>query len=234
MRSIAQVLGFLALAGCYTSHGDLGAGPSSDASIRVPDATLPGPGSTVPPGPGTMSSDASVPPGPGMSGPGGGPGFPGPGMGGPGMPPPIDGGVEPDPLEVAVDCMVTASYYQPGISPEIHTVVLYEATDGRATVVIDRPGPVALVLNAYEPVQWTVEVGAETMLVVVYYGSYEPGSSVTIDRDVEMEMIDYFGEGAFMYPSEAAEGYMRAVVRDIGIPVTSYIGCYEGGRFEIR
>jgi hypothetical protein len=69
----------------------------------------------------------------------------------------------------------------PASSFDFHVVSFYEgfgatsSTGGTATVEVDRAGgAVVLVLNAYEPIQWTITATASTTLLAVVAYSYEP------------------------------------------------------------
>ena len=69
----------------------------------------------------------------------------------------------------------------PASSFDFHVVSFYEgfgasgSTAGTATVEVDRVGgAVVLVLNAYEPIQWTITATASTTLLAVVAYSYEP------------------------------------------------------------
>jgi hypothetical protein len=69
----------------------------------------------------------------------------------------------------------------PGAGIEFHMVGFYEGdgatstTPGTATVEVDRPGSVvALILNAYEPITWTITQTAGTNVLAVIAYSYEP------------------------------------------------------------
>ncbi|MCU0863953.1 MAG: hypothetical protein MUC36_09185 [Planctomycetes bacterium] len=69
---------------------------------------------------------------------------------------------------------------------EFHVVSFYEGfgatttTPGTATIEVDRPGSaVALVLNAYDPIQWTITETPGTVVIAVISYSYEPQTLTT-------------------------------------------------------
>ena len=69
---------------------------------------------------------------------------------------------------------------------EFHVVSFYEgfgatsSNPGSATVEVDRPGSaVALVLNAYEPINWTITQTPNTTVLAVISYSYEPQTLLT-------------------------------------------------------
>jgi hypothetical protein len=74
----------------------------------------------------------------------------------------------------------------PGAGIELHAVGFYEGngatstTPGTASVEVDRPGSVvALLLNAYEPITWTITETPGTVVVAVISYSYEAQTLLT-------------------------------------------------------
>lgn len=100
----------------------------------------------------------------------------------------------PPPKLVSNDCDTAAGYklsFAPSEkpqTPERHFVKVYEAhnrTDKQPpvfTLTIDRPGPVYLELESYEPVDWKIKTGSKTQIVAVYAHGYH-AQSVAIDRN---------------------------------------------------
>jgi hypothetical protein len=128
----------------------------------------------------------------------------------------------------------------PGAGVETHVVGFYEGfgatstTPGTASVTVDRPGTaVVLVLNAYEPIAWTIaETPGTTVLAVVAY-SYEVQTLQTagVPSAVVLQLSYAANNDGthFGTPESDAEGRLAAsawcIERLGGLP-TTFVGAY--------
>lgn len=85
---------------------------------------------------------------------------------------------------------------------EFHVVTFYEGdSSGNAVVEVDRPGvPVVLVLNAYDPIQWTLSETQGSLVLAVIAYSYEPQTLAGLPGAFKVQtsytangLGDYFG-----------------------------------------
>lgn len=102
---------------------------------------------------------------------------------------------------------------------------------GKVTVNVRRsPRPVVLVLNSYEPVQWTVrlEPGARLGAVLVsgYYESIVLGAG-------EARILRTGKEYAYKMDSEEYSALQRQVQRWTGKPIAVFQGSYQGANFSV-
>ena len=79
-------------------------------------------------------------------------------------------------------------------SPELHIIGLYGAHTGsvknQAEIVVQRPGPLVLVLTAHDPTHWNVAAGEGTELEeVIITGPY--AQSATVPTGVPVTNINY-------------------------------------------
>jgi len=142
---------------------------------------------------------------------------------------------------------------QPGgvpCGPELHILGVYETNSdhsymnhptGTGTVHIDRKGTVVLAISSYEPVDWTVTVGPDTVLErVILNGFYDQDAVVPAGVPIDT----YDGEdgwlGAFGYAWPSAEGgsdtpaLVTAVEGVAKQNMTSFHGCYHATSFALN
>lgn len=143
--------------------------------------------------------------------------------------------------------------YNPGpidcSGTELHVVGIYDpynsATDtqGPASVHIDRPGPVKLVLSSYSATDWTVTAGPNTQIVAVIASAYEP-VTVNAPAGVPVDVVDFTQSGAFFgcgyeYPDQDPTSgcetpeLLASIEQYTQQSVMSFHGCYAASDFVI-
>jgi hypothetical protein len=146
------------------------------------------------------------------------------------------------PIDSSCDCDKAAGYftsYHEGdacLSPELHVLGVYETYSGEGSVHVSRPGPMTLVLSSYEAVHWTVTADAGVVIDQVILNSFNPSTA-----DVPMG-VDVVDRSAWLvcgyrwpgdpYGCDTSE-LVRLAEADTGLSLTSFIGCYTAGAFEL-
>ncbi len=131
---------------------------------------------------------------------------------------------------------------------ELHVIGLYDAYDsatdqyGVASVHIDRPGPVRLVLSSYSAATWNVTAGPDTELVEVVAHGHDAQAIVAPDG-VPTATLGYAVDSEFLgcgyeYPDDEISGCetgeMLPLIADVmGQPVSSFHGCYAVSEFTV-
>jgi hypothetical protein len=125
--------------------------------------------------------------------------------------------------------------------PELVIVGVYEATSTDIDVSLDRPGPgVILVLSAYEPVHWVIDVAAGTDLQEVVLNGYNEhtvegeGTAVVTDRSgigIHLEACGY------AYPDDGmgcdTDNLIAGAESLTGADLTGFGGCYSASSFTV-
>ena len=154
----------------------------------------------------------------------------------PGVAEPID---EEDPEQPA----------QPGDAcgaVELHVVGIYDSYEhsldknGFAHVHIDRPGTMMLALSAYSATKWSVTVGPDTELLQILAQGYDE-QSVSAPPGVSVSTNWYpnnlYPLCGYQLPDDddgCATGPLLAQISDtLGLPVSSFHGCYAASDFTI-
>ncbi len=128
------------------------------------------------------------------------------------------------------------------VEAELHIVGQYEPTAARTTVTVTRFGvPLVLVLSAYEPTEWVVELDPRVTVEQVIVNGYEP--SVVMGLPPEIEVVDrtrpgnYLSACAYAWPGDDqgcdTQGLVRGVEALTGLTLTSFQGCYSGTAFTL-
>jgi hypothetical protein len=127
-------------------------------------------------------------------------------------------------------------------TPELHVISAYEAhgnhgggshPPGDAQVVIERPGDHALVLSAYEPVNWHVSlapgVNIESVTLIGYHMQTVDLPNVPVTR----------GQGCgYSYPYNGGgcdTDQLLALAKQLtGAELTTFHGCYQASRWALH
>jgi hypothetical protein len=134
--------------------------------------------------------------------------------------------------------------------PELHILGVYETNSdhsymnhpiGTGTVHVDRKGPVVLALSSYEPVDWTVTVGPDTVLKRVILNGYH-GQNAVVPAGVPIDTYDgedgWLGAIGYAWPSAEGGSDTPALVAAIeGVAeqeMTSFHGCYHATSFVLN
>ena len=124
---------------------------------------------------------------------------------------------------------------------ELHIVGVYQPTNGAITVDITRAGvPLTLVLNSYEPVNWTLTLAPGVLLAEVILDGYnahtvqgQGGATVT---DLSGQFM-YLAACGYFWPMNDGgcdtPGLVAAAEQQTGLELASFVGCYEGAGFSI-
>lgn len=124
---------------------------------------------------------------------------------------------------------------------ELHIVGVYQPTNGAITVDITRAGvPLTLVLNSYEPVNWTLTLAPGVLLTEVILDGYnahtiqgQGGATVT---DLSGQFM-YLAACGYFWPMNDGgcdtPGLVAAAEQQTGLELASFVGCYEGAGFSI-
>jgi hypothetical protein len=133
-----------------------------------------------------------------------------------------------------------------GDAGEVHVVGIYETIgrSGDATVHVDRPGPVSLVLSSYEPTRWRVTTGPDTELRGISVSSYEDRSSVVVGAGADVAVNTLSGPDGMLGcayelpdtdPTSGCETgpFLSAVAATLGQTVSAFHGCYAANDFVI-
>ena len=111
---------------------------------------------------------------------------------------------------------------------------------GEATVLVDRPGPVVLVLSSYEPTHWTIAVmpGAAVERIVLN-GYYQQTASAPagIPIDDRSSYQSWLGSYGYAWPDNTGGGNTaNLIMRSEGLAGTclaSFHGCYRATQFSL-
>lgn len=123
---------------------------------------------------------------------------------------------------------------------ELNVVGIYQGaaggdghTDGEVTVRVERRAPMVLVLSAYEPVHWHLDLAEGTAVSGLLVNGYHPqrvsGAETVPVVEIRsgegrlFESVDRYQPGA----TSAVEGYT-------GLALTSFHGCYEASQLTLR
>jgi hypothetical protein len=158
---------------------------------------------------------------------------------------PTDTGFCDPPIEASCDCDKGAGYFTSRhegdecLSPELHVLGVNETYTGEGTVHVSRSGPLTLVLSSYEAVAWTVTTEPGVVLDRVIVNAYEASTAVVPDGVL---VTDHSGPRSWLvcgyrwpgdpYGCDTAE-LIRLAEEDSGLSLTSFIGCYVAGSFEL-
>ncbi|MFN3200194.1 MAG: thrombospondin type 3 repeat-containing protein [Bradymonadia bacterium] len=133
---------------------------------------------------------------------------------------------------------------------EVHVVGIYESRGdhsggfhprGDTRVEVNRTGvPITLVLSSYEPTHWTLALAPGVQLQQVILNGYHTqtieghgGAPVTFRH----EPGNYYTACAYVWPSGNGGCDTNALISgiegDLGLPVTSFHGCYRGTEFVL-
>ena len=126
--------------------------------------------------------------------------------------------------------------------PEVHVISVYETSSNHgpnnhppsaAQVAIDRPGDHALVLSAYEPVNWRVAVAPgvniQSVTLLGYYQQNVDLPNVPVTR----------GQGCgYSYPYNGGgcdTNQLLALAKQLtGAELTTFHGCYQASRWRLN
>jgi hypothetical protein len=98
------------------------------------------------------------------------------------------------------------------------------------TVNVNRTEPMYLVVSALDPVTFTVNAGPGAQLLGIHIIG---GNGVTVlgPSGVPVTTSSTFAYGYTYYPTMPL---VTVAQQDLGVPLTSYMGCYEVGAFDIQ
>ncbi len=138
----------------------------------------------------------------------------------------IRGGALPVPPTAGIELDVVGFYE--GANPT-------SSTPGTADVVVDRPGSVvALLLNAYEPITWTITATPGTAVIAVISYSYEPQVIVTTAvPNAAVLQLSYAGNGDGTYFGVAGSDLTARLTANtwclerLGLFATTFTGDYS-------
>jgi len=165
---------------------------------------------------------------------------------------PADGVPDPAAENVVLDCQEGGVYSRVGSSVggrELDVLGIYESRSdhsagnhptGEATVRVDRPGPVVLVLSSYEPTHWTIAVmpGAAVERIVLN-GYYQQTASAPagIPIDDRSSYQSWLGSYGYAWPDNTGGGNTaNLIMRSEGLAGTclaSFHGCYRATQFSL-
>ena len=134
--------------------------------------------------------------------------------------------------------------------PELHILGVYETNSdhsymnhptGTGTVHVDRKGSVVLALSSYEPVDWTVTVGPDTVLERVILNGYHDQTAV-VPAGVPVDTYDnpegWLGAIGYAWPYSEGGSDTPATVAAIenvaDREMTSFHGCYHATSFVLN
>lgn len=174
--------------------------------------------------------------------------------------PPTDAGPRPRPdatsdspdspgcgLSVTAMCSggeMPSTYDGPcGTRSELHVMGQYQPdSDGAVDVTISRRGiPLILSFSSYEPTVWRVSVAPDAVVERVILDGFNPQMVTGLPPGTPV--LDRSGPGfevacAFRWPRDTGgcdtEGLIDSLRRETGLSPSSFAGCYEGSRYDIR
>jgi hypothetical protein len=130
--------------------------------------------------------------------------------------------------------------------PELHIFGVYETNShpstghhstGTGTVHVDRKGPIVIALSSYEPADWTVTVGPDTVLErVILNGYYD--QHVVVPVDVPIDIYDgaggWLGAGGYAWGGSDTPALVTAIEAAAKQKMTSFHGCYHATLFVLN
>jgi hypothetical protein len=123
---------------------------------------------------------------------------------------------------------------------ETHVFGVHQAPGGEVTIHIDRPGHHALVVSAYERVQWTITTSPDAVVDGVYAVGYGTQSVVAADgvkvaRDSKEQGGPYACGYTWPYDGGSCntEELVNLSSKIINHAATSFHGCYEAASFSV-
>jgi hypothetical protein len=126
---------------------------------------------------------------------------------------------------------------------------------GAARVELDRPGRIALVLSAYEPTAWSLDVGPDTDLVSAsvygFHAATVSGVPEGVPVDVQSICVDTNGGGncdgatgasfpvaPYQWPYDVGggdtQGFVRHVEEQLCLPLKVFVGAYNTRGFHVE
>jgi hypothetical protein len=133
-----------------------------------------------------------------------------------------------------------------GTGTQLHVVGIYQAvgTDGweretgNVDIQVTRPGSSVLLLSAYEPTHWNVQVGPDSFVErIILSGYYAQGVTAPEGTKIESYAIDENGNNwlgyGYMWPSYDSFDLVDKAQSLTGLELTSFRGCYLGASFDI-
>ena len=125
------------------------------------------------------------------------------------------------------------------IAPEVHILGVYEpgGSGGIIDVEILRQTQMTLVLSAYSRTEWYLNVAAGTVLDAVVLNGYEDQFVFNVPAGVPViqksPYANWYGNYAYAWPSAPGgsdtQALVAAVEASLGLPMTSFHGCYNPG-----
>lgn len=156
-------------------------------------------------------------------------------------PPPPPGHV---PVSFVHDCesgIIDSWQRTTGASPELHVVGLYTGvapaagTPPATRVKLVRPGPMVLVVSAYDTTRWTIEPGPETQLLQVIHNGYE---DQVVNAPMGVSIVDKSGlerivGSAYQWIDPDTGVLVAAAEALTGLSLYSFGGCYTAGNVTV-
>jgi hypothetical protein len=157
---------------------------------------------------------------------------------------PIDPG-PPGDFEFAHDCWRPMTQFEAEeiTETELHVIGVYAASEdegtAEATVEVDRPADVVLVLSSYRAVNWTVTAVPFANVERVILNGYQAQTAAVPDG-VEVEnhsgLGAYIVPGAYEWPGAGlfdTQALVAAVEDSTDLALATFHGCYHGSRFTL-
>ena len=154
--------------------------------------------------------------------------------------PPPPSGDEPQPADVAPACTGT----------EVHVIGVYETSSdhdsqkhpiGDGLVRIERAGTHALVLSAYEPTRWKIELVAGARIKSIHLVGMHaqtvmpPHEDITITTDTSEQTLSGACGYSWPYNGEGCDTnrLIELAKNRTGLAVTSFHGCYHASSWTL-
>ncbi len=161
--------------------------------------------------------------------------------------PPVDGGscsFPPDFMNSSVCSSASTYAAMCSTGVELHILGVYEPMPRGATinVTVSRTRrPIALVLSSYEPATWNLMLAAGVTLNRVILNGYNThtvlGAPAGVPVDNRSGVGRYLTACAFQWPSDTGgcdtPGLVSMSSTMVGVPVTSFTGCYASSSFTL-
>jgi hypothetical protein len=133
-----------------------------------------------------------------------------------------------------------------GTGTQLHVIGIYQALrtegpeqkNGKVDVQVTRPGSSVLLLSAYEPTHWNVQVGPGAFVERIVLSGYY-AQSVTAPEGAKIESYAFDEETntwlgyGHLWPSHDTFDLVDKAQSLTGLELTSFRGCYFGDSFEI-
>jgi hypothetical protein len=142
-------------------------------------------------------------------------------------------------------CVGDYAHYEhgAGAGTQLHVVGIYQSSGstsweaGKVDIVVTRPGSSVLVLSAYEPTHWNVEVGPGSFVERIVLSGYY-AHSVTAPEGTEVESYTLDGGGNWLgygaaWPSHDSFDLVDKAQSLTGLELTSFRGCPTASDFQI-